>query len=151
MSPAQCQPADNGCARPHASLPVRSRCLLRSSIFLGTAQRNPAPYEGGTDLFWKLQGEAFLLSANLGSVVVIKPCGLGDGPAGAVSLVTGHDDAMLATDHGPIARADVAAVAVAAMLAASTPATLRMDLCSTPGPPTAPAEVLKSAQWPWQK
>lgn len=63
-------------------------------IHSGTTARNPPPFEGGVDLFWKLQAEAFLLSAGLGTAVVIKPCGLVDGAAGSTSLLVGHDDKL---------------------------------------------------------
>jgi hypothetical protein len=61
----------------------------------GTTQRFPPPFEGGSDLFWKLQAETYLLSSGLGTTVVIKPCGLADGAAGGTTLLTGHDDALL--------------------------------------------------------
>lgn len=114
----------------------------------GTTNRIPLPFEGGSTLFWKLQAEAFLLSAGLGTTVVIKPCGLADGSRGTDTLVTGHNDKIAGIK--PIARADVAAVAVQAVLGSNTSQTLRFDLCSMAGPPTSPDEVLMSARFPWQ-
>ena len=115
---------------------------------MGTMNPNPAPYEGGSILFWKLNAEAFLGSSGV-TAVVVKPGGLVDGPAGKSTLVVGHDDALLTEVSPPIVtRADVAAVMVAA---ASERSNLRFGLVSKPGPPGDMRELLQSARWSWDR
>merc|ERR1711861_13372 len=98
------------------------RVLLISSM--GTTDHKPAPFMGGTDLFWKLNAEAFLSGSGVGSVV-IKPCGLSTAEAGLATLVPGHLDSI-SLMH-PIARADVAAVMVEAVIQRLQG--LRFDIC----------------------
>lgn len=112
---------------------------------MGTTIRNPLPFMGGTDLFYKLNAEAFLGSSGL-KTVIVKPCGLSTAAGGSTTLVTGHDD-KLAVTH-TIARADVAAVMVEAVLEGAS--NLRFDLCAKPGPATNPKDVLQQAKYPWQ-
>ena len=103
--------------------------------------------------FWKLNAEAFLANSGL-TTVVVKPGGLVDGPAGNATLVTGHDDSLLATVNPPIVtRADVAAVMVAAALhVAGGSFPLRFGLVSKPGKPTSDlVALLEEAKWPWQQ
>ena len=77
---------------------------------MGTTDPKPAPYEGGTALFWKLNAEAFLLSSGVPSAVV-KPGGLMNAPCCQQTLRTGHNDDLLKTISPPVvARADVARV-----------------------------------------
>ena len=77
---------------------------------MGTTDPKPAPYEGGTALFWKLNAEAFLLSSGVPSAVV-KPGGLMNAPCCQQTLRTGHNDDLLKTVSPPVvARADVARV-----------------------------------------
>ncbi len=115
---------------------------------MGTTNPNPAPYEGGPILFWKLNAEAFLGSSGV-TAIVVKPGGLVDGPAGNSTLVVGHDDVLLATVSPPIVtRADVAAVMVAA---AAERSNLRFGLVSKPGPPGDMRQLLQSARWSWER
>lgn len=126
--------------------PAELTFVLCSSM--GTTNPNPAPYEGGQILFWKLNAEAFLCSSGV-TAIVVKPGGLVDGPAGNSTLVAGHDDVLLATVSPPIVtRADVAAVMVAA---AAERSDLRFGLVSKPGPPGDMHELLQSARWSWER
>jgi len=113
---------------------------------MGTTQPNPPPYEGGADLFWKLQAEAFLQSSGL-SFTIIKPCGLGDGPAHNMTLIVGHDDTILG--QSAISRADVARVMIESVVGRANG--VRTDICAKPGPPTTDLhQLLLSARWSWQ-
>lgn len=120
------------------------RVVLLSSM--GTTYINPPASFGGTDLFWKLNAEAYLLGSGV-PAVVIKPCGLGTGEGGKDALVTGHMDSV--PPLRPVARADVAAVMVAAT--EQRVQAMRFDLCSkATGAATSPEDVLKAAKEPWQ-
>merc|ERR1711871_315886 len=119
--------------RPTGTAVGDLRVALISSM--GTTNPKPPSYEGGEDLFYKLQAEAFLMSAGVG-FFIIKPCGLADGPAGKHELTVGHDDTNLGILFHSIDRADVAAVMVEALVERSTG--LRMDICSRPGKATDP-------------
>lgn len=71
------------------SLPGSTTWTLVSSVARldhDAALSIPSPFEGGPDLFWKLQAETFLLSAGVGGSVV-KPCGLGTKPAGRAPII----------------------------------------------------------------
>ena len=129
------------------AFPLLRKVVLCSSM--GTTNANPPPFEGGKDLFWKLQAEAFLATSGVPSTV-IKPGGLTDGP-GHAPLLVGHDDSLLTEGHFEIDRADVARVMVAALFHKS--AQLRIDLAAskTGTPTTDLAALLDSAVWPWQK
>ena len=141
----------NDAARTLAEL----RVVLISSM--ATTNPNPAPYEGGPVLFWKLNAEAFLGSAASLKLrtTAIKPCGLGDGKPGAAQLLaTPATDALFATCVPPmINRADVARVSIAALDAKAEALPQRFDLCSratgTPTPDSELDALLKGAQWPW--
>jgi len=123
------------------------RLVLLSSM--GTTQPDPSPAEGAPVLFYKLQAEAFVSSSGV-PFAIIKPCGLTRQQGGASTLLVGHDDTLLATRPPLVSRADVAQVMQAA-LTYDTPA-LRMDLCSTRGPPPPNVRaVLDSARYPWQQ
>jgi hypothetical protein len=76
---------------------------------MGTTDPKPAPYEGGTALFWKLNAEAFLLSSGVPSAVV-KPGGLMNAPCCQQTLRTGHNDVLKTISPPVVARADVARV-----------------------------------------
>jgi len=104
----------------------------------------------GHILFYKLNLEAALMSSGL-PFTVVKPCGLGDGPAGKQELVVGHDDEV--QEKPPmVSRADVARVMAGAVLQPSEAANLRFDLCARAGTPTVDvSEVFKAARYPWQK
>lgn len=123
------------------------RIVLCSSM--GTTDPNPAPFEGGKSLFWKLNAEAFLATSGM-KAGVVKPCGLSDGKGATSELLVGHNDAMLSTVMPPmVARADVARVMVAALL--ETDGGLRFDLCSKASkPPTTDADLhglIESSRW----
>ena len=128
---------------------------------MGTTDPSPPSYAGGTDLFWKLQGETFLATSGV-PFTIVKPCGLLNGDAGAAELLVGHDDVLLdtasivANGFPSVTRADVARVIAKALTDASwRGAGLRFDLCSspkgTPTPDSALDEVLRAAQWPWAR
>ena len=137
----------------HATQPVGSLFFALVSS-MGTTNPSPPPYEGGADLFWKLQAESFLMSSGVGYAIV-KPCGLVDAAGGKTSLFVGHDDSILSPLFHSIPRADVASVIVEAVVSSHNkyPTTgLRMDLCSKPGKATTDyAALLESAKYPWQR
>jgi len=128
-------------------VPSAQRVVLCSSM--GTTNPNPAPFEGGKDLFWKLQAETFLASCGVPAVVV-KPGGLGTGPGNGALLVD-HDDNLLAKGTFEVDRVDVARVMVAALFHPT--AGLRFDLAAAKsGPPTTDLDaLLQSARWSWQQ
>ena len=130
---------------------------------MGTTNQHPFKFEGGSDLFWKLQGEAFLATSGL-PFTIVKPCGLVDGTAASARLVAGHDDYLLTASAlkvngiSAIARADVARVLLRALTTdAWRMAGLRFDLCAaTNGLPTSESledldHVLTTATWPWAR
>lgn len=124
------------------------RVALISSM--GTTFPNPPPFMGGTDLFWKLNAEAFLASCGIPSVI-IKPCGLGSGAGGNATLLVGHNDEIKGSTFADVVnRADVAAVMATAMEIRTS--NLRFDLCGKQGQPANdPKDVLKAAAFPWQR
>ena len=132
------------------------RVVLISSM--GTTDPNPAPYEGGPVLFWKLNAEAFLGSAASSKLrtTAIKPCGLVDGKPGTAQLLASPaTDALLSTCMPPmISRADVARVSIAALDAKAEALPQRFDLCSratgTPTPDSGLGALLQGAQWSWK-
>jgi len=83
------------------------RVVLCSSM--GTTDPKPAPFKGGSVLFWKLNAEAFLLGSGVGSTIV-KPCGLSSGEAGMHGLGVSHNDDLPSPGTFLVARADVARV-----------------------------------------
>jgi len=101
--------------------------------------------------FYKLNAEAFIMSSGL-PFTILKPCGLGEGPAGKNKLIVGHDDSInLAIDH-TIQRADVARVLVESLRSPSMSSGLRFDLCSHwRGAATTDVvnDVFKAAMYPW--
>mmetsp|Transcript_16565 Transcript_16565/g.28980 ORF Transcript_16565/g.28980 Transcript_16565/m.28980 type:complete len:287 (+) Transcript_16565:53-913(+) len=101
--------------------------------------------------FYKLNAEAFIMGSGL-PFTVVKPCGLGEGPAGKKKLIVGHDDSInLAIDH-TIQRADVARVLVESLRSPSMSSGLRFDLCSHwHGAATTDVvtDVFKAAMYPW--
>jgi hypothetical protein len=99
--------------------------------------------------FYKLNEESFIMGSGL-PWTIIKPCGLSDDEAGKRELLAGHDDEMKLTPP-MIPRADVARVAVEALLQPSEAAGLRFDLCSRVGSPTTDVDkVFAQARYPWQ-
>ena len=123
------------------------RVVLCSSM--GTTDPNPAPYEGGSVLFWKLNAEAMLGSTAPLGTVIVKPCGIeGTYGRGGKQLLVGHDDS-LPVMAGSISRADLAAVMAEAVATRATG--LRFDLCVGDGPPTTDlGALLRDAHYPWQ-
>ena len=108
----------------------------------------PNVERGGDVFFWKLNAEAFLGGSGIPSIIV-KPCGLNDGPSGQHALKALHDDKRGALDPFMIARADVAAVVKQAVVERSSG--LRFGVCNAHGPAgTDLSALLKSARWPWQ-
>jgi hypothetical protein len=132
------------------------RVVLCSSM--GTVAP-PAINPLGDILFYKLNAEAWLLSAGVPAVIV-KPGGLTNAPGGARKLVVGHDDSLDPAwpGGGPapsIPRADVARVMVAALLDAGAMAghipTLRFDVAAVEGDPTTDLDrLLRDAAWAWE-
>jgi len=126
-----------------------SLASLRVVLCSSMGTETPPTASSGSVFFWKLNAEAFLFGSGIASTVV-KPCGLQDGPSGQHTLGTSHNDVLPDPHLFMINRADVAAVMKEAIIQRT--ASLRFDLCSLPGSQaTDPAEVLKSATWPWQK
>jgi len=123
------------------------RVVLCSSM--GTTDPKPAPFKGGSVLFWKLNAEAFLLGSGLGSTIV-KPCGLSSGEAGMHGLGVSHNDDLPSPGTFLVARADVARVMREAVIERS--AGLRFGLCNDPGAkvPADLPKLLQEARWPWQ-
>jgi len=76
---------------------------------MGTTNPKPAPFEGGTSLFWKLNAEAFVMSSGAG-FAIIKPGGLMDSECCQKELITGHNDDLLKKMPPIISRADVARI-----------------------------------------
>lgn len=120
------------------------RVVLCSSM--GTTQPHNH-YVPGDILFWKLNAEAFLGTAGIGSAV-IKPCGLTQGVSGNSTLLVGHQDSIFKSGFHSVSREDVAAVMAQAVLSRSQD--LRFDLCSMPGPATTDLEaLLAKSKWSW--
>jgi uncharacterized protein YbjT (DUF2867 family) len=132
-----------------AGTPVSSlRAVLLSSA--GTTSPKPPPFVGGPILFWKLNAEAALGYAGVGSVAV-KPCGLVDAAPGQHALGVGFDD-HLPSRAFTIARADVAAVVAEAV--AEREEGLRFALCNgdaSAAPSKDLAALLKQARRPWAR
>jgi len=120
---------------------------------MGTTNPKPAKFEGGEDLFWKLQGETFLATSGVG-YTIIKPCGLLDSEGGKSSLVVGHDDFPNSplTMMNAIAREDVAAVMTTALMNQDLSMGLRFDLCTNKvGKPTTDLkQLIIDAKWTWK-
>ena len=130
--------------------PANLRVVLCSSM--GTLDPTPPSHEGGFQLFWKLNAEAFIGASGL-SYAVVKPCGLMS-VAGNGQLLVGHDDTLLSTAPPVIARDDVARVMQAALafVPAAAPAALRFDLCSKHGEPTTDLQaLLRQSLYSWQR
>merc|ERR1712048_1127249 len=105
----------------------------------------------GNSLFYKLNAEAFIMSSGL-PYTILKPCGLGDGPAGKHKLIVGHDDKdfNIVLNHN-IQRDDVARVIVEAVRNPFEASGLRFDLCSQLlGRPTTNivSDVFQRAMYP---
>jgi len=133
-----------GALNAHISLEALHVSLISS---MGTTNPKPPAYEGGVDLFWKLQAEAFLQSSGV-SFTIVKPCGLSDGPAHNMTLVVGHDDAIFG--KYAISRSDVAQVMISSVVERANG--VRTDICARPGkPPASMKQLLESARWSWQE
>lgn len=91
---------------------------------------------GGHALFYKLNGEAVVMSSNI-PFTIVKPSGLlGEEVSGGErELLAGHDDALLKSKLNNIPRADVARVLVAALEMHELSTSLRFDLSSDPNRP----------------
>lgn len=111
----------------------------------------PTSKEGGV-LFYKLQAEAFVMSAGL-PFTIVQPCGLAETAGGLRKFLVGHDDsAPWSEKFYMIPRADVAAVIVAAVTNLDKADGLRFNLC-TEGDGTGPGDALgalRDAHYPWQ-
>jgi uncharacterized protein YbjT (DUF2867 family) len=124
------------------------RVVVISSMGVTQPENMLNSIAGGKILLWKRKAEEYLLGcARRGEVegVILHPGGLVDAPGGERRLVLGIDDALLARSSRRIPRADVAALAVAAV---SSPAAMNRSLdcvADDPGegsPPSADLEAL---------
>merc|ERR1719387_752574 len=82
---------------------------------------------------------------------IVKPCGLGDGPALKKRLIASHDGAGI-NIRNEVDRSDLARVIAAAMTNPGLSMGLRFDFCvdSAPGPAQEDAtEILRDAMMPW--
>ena len=124
------------------------RIALVSSM--GTTNPTPDQSEGGQLLlFYKLLAEAFIGASGV-PFSIVKPCGLLDTAGGSSTLLIGHDDTLLSTKPPLISRTDVAMVVESTLSYDGAPA-LRLDLCSTRGPPPSDlSALLDTARYPWQ-
>ena len=94
------------------------RVVLVSSMGVTQPENMLNAIAGGKILLWKRKAEEYLMGcARRGEVegVVLHPGGLVDAPGGERRLVLGVDDTLLARSSRRIPRADVAALAVAAI------------------------------------
>jgi len=99
--------------------------------------------------FYTLQGEAFVMEANV-PFTILKACGLDDSPPGQKQVLVGHEDrgwSML--DAHSVSRQDVARVLAAAATNPRVASGLRMDICSKDGTPQAALDIIKEAYYPW--
>jgi len=123
------------------------RVVIISSMGVTQPENMLNSIAGGRILLWKRKAEEYLMgAARRGEVegVVLHPGGLIDAPGGERRLVLGVDDALLARSSRRIPRADVAALAVAAI---ASPAAKNRSLdCVADDPgegaPTADFEAL---------
>lgn len=134
-----CAATGTGCEHQDDTGISSLRVILLSSM--GTTYLNPAPFMGGSDMFWKLNAESWLSRSSVPSLV-LKPCALGLGDAGLRTLHVGTLDTLL-SEPNSIARADVAAVMYEAVVQRSQ--ALRFDLCSSDGFPNPPSDVIAAA------
>merc|ERR1712032_472511 len=104
---------------------------------------------GGWDVgFYSLQGETFLMNANV-PFTIVKCCGLSNSDAGQQQLLVGHDDkGWSMKDVHEVSRADVANV-LAAAVANPNAANLRFDFCSKPGEVQPVMDVFQDAMYSW--
>lgn len=128
---------------------------LRVVLCSSMGSTEPGPSWSGDILHWKLNAEAFLMSAGIGFTIV-KPCGLDSKKKGGMAtLLTGHDDSLLHTDPPSISREDVAAVMAEAVVITSDADGLRLDLCSKPDSDQPVAtdltRLLKDTKWKWEQ
>jgi len=103
--------------------------------------------------FYKLNAEAFIMSSGI-PYTIVKPCGLGEGPAGKNKLIVGHDDSINLFFSHTIQREDVARVLAEALRSPSASQGLRFDLCSQwLGTPTTDIvhDVFEPARYPWDQ
>ncbi|KAG6551521.1 hypothetical protein Mapa_006944 [Marchantia paleacea] len=82
----------------------------------GTNENHPLNYLGnGKILIWKRKAEKYLSEAGV-PYTIIRAGGLQDKDGGIRELLLGSDDALLSTDTKAVARADVAEVAIQALI-----------------------------------
>lgn len=101
--------------------------------------------------FYSLQGETFLMSANV-PFTILKACGLDDSAAMQMELLVGHDDKgwNMMTTHGPVSRHDVARVLATAVANPKMSTNLRFDFCAKAGTGQSDMkELLKEAMYSW--
>ncbi|EFJ49811.1 hypothetical protein VOLCADRAFT_89655 [Volvox carteri f. nagariensis] len=91
----------------------------------------------------KLRGEDALRSSGV-EYTIIRPGGLGNGPGGHVTFVTGQGDVIAGA--GSINRADVASVCVSALTHPGA-ANITLELFSRPGLPEGGYEAALEAVW----
>jgi uncharacterized protein YbjT (DUF2867 family) len=98
------------------------RVVLISSMGVTQPENMLNSIADGKILLWKRKAEEFLMSLAAGGkieAVILHPGGLVDAPGGERRLVLGLDDELLKRETRRIPRADVAALAVAAIASPS--------------------------------
>ncbi|CAD7933937.1 unnamed protein product [Amoebophrya sp. A25] len=114
--------------------------------------------------FYKLNLEAFVAAAGLDSFVILKSCGLVDGPVSqnerdqknttaSTSFVVGHDDEEAENPYRVMLRSDLAALTAYSSSKRSL-LDLRFDICASERAEIRPskkqlADVLRQARRPW--
>lgn len=100
--------------------------------------------------FYSLNGEAFLMNANV-PFTIVKACGLQDSPGKQKHLLVGHDDQFSpSAGRQGVSRHDVARILATAAANPKMGENVRFDLCSEEGSPQADAmDVIKEAMYPW--
>merc|ERR1712178_117621 len=89
--------------------------------------------------FYSLNGEAFLMTANV-PFTIVKCCGLDDTPAGQKQLLAGHDDKSWGMrDAHSVSRHDLARVLATAATNPGMASGLRFDFCAKEGSPQVDA------------
>jgi len=112
-----------------------AKVVLCSTMGTTQPEKGNAKQAMGYIGFYKLNAEAALMASGI-PFTIVKPGGLWDHPGNATELVVGQDDELLHTLKEPmVARADVARVMAAAVLAGVESNDLRFDLCSQEGKP----------------
>jgi uncharacterized protein YbjT (DUF2867 family) len=130
----------------HAMLVSMAETTLADTLF----NKILARLWGGWDVgFYSLQGETFLMNANV-PFTIVKCCGLSNAEAGKQQLLVGHDDkGWSIKDSHEVPRADVANVLAAAAANPGESANLRFDFCSKDGQAQPVTQVFQDAMYPW--